>query len=34
MQWEDSPKGYQQMPPYKWWIWHDTFETDPQRDDE
>jgi predicted dithiol-disulfide oxidoreductase (DUF899 family) len=22
-EWEDSPKGYPQTPPYKWWIWHD-----------
>jgi predicted dithiol-disulfide oxidoreductase (DUF899 family) len=21
--WEDSPKGYPQTPPYEWWIWHD-----------
>ena len=21
--WEDSPKGYPQTPPYQWWIWHD-----------
>jgi predicted dithiol-disulfide oxidoreductase (DUF899 family) len=21
--WEDSPDGYPQTPPYKWWIWHD-----------
>ena len=21
--WEDSPEGYPQTPPYKWWIWHD-----------
>jgi predicted dithiol-disulfide oxidoreductase (DUF899 family) len=23
--WEDSPKGYPQTPPYKWWKWHDTY---------
>jgi predicted dithiol-disulfide oxidoreductase (DUF899 family) len=23
--WEDSPKGYPQTPPYKWWNWHDTY---------
>ena len=22
-QWEDSPEGYPQTPPYKWWNWHD-----------
>src|SRR5688572_32825756 len=32
-QWEDSPKGYPQTPPYKWWIWHDTCETEPERDE-
>ncbi len=21
--WEDSPEGYPQTPPYKWWNWHD-----------
>jgi predicted dithiol-disulfide oxidoreductase (DUF899 family) len=21
--WEDSPEGYPQTPPYQWWIWHD-----------
>jgi predicted dithiol-disulfide oxidoreductase (DUF899 family) len=30
--WEDSPKGYPQTPPYKWWIWHDDpTATDPDR---
>lgn len=24
--WEDSPKGYPQTPPYKWWNWHDNYE--------
>jgi predicted dithiol-disulfide oxidoreductase (DUF899 family) len=23
--WEDSPKGYPQTPPYKWWKWHDEY---------
>src|SRR5437868_13882323 len=29
--WEDSPKGYPQTPPYKWWNWHDNYhaETSP-----
>ena len=22
--WEDSPPGYPQTEPYKWWNWHDT----------
>ena len=21
-EWEDSPEGYPQTPPYEWWIWH------------
>ena len=25
-EWEDSPEGYPQGPPYEWWVWHD--ETD------
>lgn len=24
-EWEDSPKGYPQEPPYKWWNWHDSY---------
>jgi predicted dithiol-disulfide oxidoreductase (DUF899 family) len=24
--WEDSPEGYPQSPPYKWWNWHDKYE--------
>ena len=23
--WEDSPQGYPQEPPYKWWKWHDAY---------
>lgn len=23
--WEDSPEGYPQSPPYDWWSWHDTY---------
>jgi predicted dithiol-disulfide oxidoreductase (DUF899 family) len=23
--WEDSPEGYPQSRPYKWWNWHDTY---------
>ena len=32
--WEDSPAGYPQTPPYKWWNWHDEYASsaspDPQ----
>lgn len=24
--WEDSPPGYPQTPPYKWWNWHDSYD--------
>jgi predicted dithiol-disulfide oxidoreductase (DUF899 family) len=24
--WEDSPEGYPQTPPYKWWNWHDNYD--------
>jgi predicted dithiol-disulfide oxidoreductase (DUF899 family) len=24
-EWEDSPKGYPQSRPYKWWNWHDSY---------
>jgi predicted dithiol-disulfide oxidoreductase (DUF899 family) len=23
--WEDSPDGYPQSPPYEWWHWHDDY---------
>jgi predicted dithiol-disulfide oxidoreductase (DUF899 family) len=26
--WEDSPEGYPQTPPYKWWNWHDSHVPD------
>jgi len=26
--WEDSPKGYPQTPPYQWWRWHDSYGQD------
>ena len=26
--WEDSPGGYPQTPPYKWWNWHDNYAAD------
>ncbi len=31
-EWEDSPEGYPQTPPYKWWNWHDAYgeATSPQ----
>jgi predicted dithiol-disulfide oxidoreductase (DUF899 family) len=25
--WEDSPEGYPQTEPYKWWNWHDEYDT-------
>jgi predicted dithiol-disulfide oxidoreductase (DUF899 family) len=25
-EWEDSPEGYPQSAPYKWWNWHDEYE--------
>jgi predicted dithiol-disulfide oxidoreductase (DUF899 family) len=25
-EWEDSPEGYPQTPPYKWWNWHDEYD--------
>ena len=24
-EWEDSPEGYPQSRPYKWWNWHDSY---------
>ncbi len=24
-EWEDSPEGYPQTPPYEWWNWHDSY---------
>jgi predicted dithiol-disulfide oxidoreductase (DUF899 family) len=26
--WEDSPEGYPQSEPYKWWNWHDEYGTE------
>ena len=26
-EWEDSPEGYPQTPPYQWWNYHDAYET-------
>src|SRR6266536_6285911 len=39
--WEDSPEGYPQTPPYAWWKWHDGYgeakpsqgRSDPDKDD-
>jgi predicted dithiol-disulfide oxidoreductase (DUF899 family) len=25
-EWEDSPEGHPQTPPYQWWNWHDAYE--------
>jgi predicted dithiol-disulfide oxidoreductase (DUF899 family) len=30
--WEDSPKGYPQTPPYKWWNWHDNYTAEASPD--
>jgi predicted dithiol-disulfide oxidoreductase (DUF899 family) len=27
-QWEDSPEGYPQTPPYVWWKWHDAYDAE------
>jgi predicted dithiol-disulfide oxidoreductase (DUF899 family) len=27
-QWEHSPEGYPQTPPYEWWNWHDEYGND------
>ena len=26
--WENSPEGYPQTAPYKWWNWHDNYDAD------
>jgi predicted dithiol-disulfide oxidoreductase (DUF899 family) len=26
-EWEESPEGYPQTPPYHWWNWHDAYGT-------
>jgi hypothetical protein len=28
-EWEDSPEGYPQTAPYKWWNWHDEYGKGP-----
>jgi predicted dithiol-disulfide oxidoreductase (DUF899 family) len=30
--WENSPAGYPQTPPYKWWNWHDNYEAEASPD--
>ena len=30
--WEDSPEGYPQSPPYKWWNWHDNYDAEARPD--
>ena len=30
--WEDSPEGYPHTPPYKWWNWHDNYNTEASPD--
>ncbi len=30
--WEDSPEGYPQTPPYKWWNWHDNYNAEASPD--
>lgn len=30
-EWEDSPAGYPQTPPYKWWNWHDNYDAAPDQ---
>jgi len=30
--WEDSPEGYPQTAPYRWWNWHDNYEPEASPD--
>jgi predicted dithiol-disulfide oxidoreductase (DUF899 family) len=30
-EWEDSPEGYPQTPPYVWWQWHDSYDVAPSQ---
>jgi predicted dithiol-disulfide oxidoreductase (DUF899 family) len=32
-EWEDSPQGYPQTPPYAWWNWHDAYDDAPQTEE-
>ena len=31
-EWEDSPEGYPQTPPYTWWNWHDNYDAEASPD--
>jgi predicted dithiol-disulfide oxidoreductase (DUF899 family) len=31
-EWEDSPEGYPQTPPYAWWKWHDAYDRESSRE--
>jgi NAD(P)-dependent dehydrogenase (short-subunit alcohol dehydrogenase family) len=31
-EWEDSPQGYSQTPPYVWWKWHDAYDSEPSQE--
>jgi predicted dithiol-disulfide oxidoreductase (DUF899 family) len=31
-EWEDSPAGYPQEPPYVWWRWHDAYDREASQD--
>jgi len=31
--WEDSPEGYPQTAPYKWWNWHDSYAAEAEPDE-
>ena len=31
-EWEDSPEGYPQTLPYKWWNWHDNYDAEASPD--
>jgi hypothetical protein len=33
-EWEDSPEGYPQTPPYEWWNWHDDYADTQPADEE
>jgi hypothetical protein len=30
--WEDSPEGYPQSAPYKWWNWHENYDAEASPD--
>ncbi|QIN85158.1 DUF899 domain-containing protein [Rubrobacter tropicus] len=31
-EWEDSPEGYPQTPPYEWWNYHDAYDAEPSQE--